>query len=82
MYWSNDNPYVILKKDINLPGVTVWAAIFCMALIEPIVFESIVKQDNYLHMLQTEFWPRVENQNDVYFEQNGAPPHYGIRVRE
>ena len=82
VYWSNDNPHVILEKDNNLPGLTVWAAISCMGLIGPIFFESTVNQDNYLHMLQTEFWPRVENQNDIYFQQDGAPPHYGTRVRE
>ena len=32
VYWSNNNPHVILEKDINLSGVTVWAAISCMGL--------------------------------------------------
>ena len=71
-----------MEKDFNLPGITVWAAISCMGLIGPIFFESSMNQDNYLRMLRTEFWPRVENQNDIYFQQDGAPPHYGIRVRE
>ena len=53
IYWSNDNPHVILEKDINLLGETVWAAISCMGLIGSIFFESTVNQDNYLHMLQT-----------------------------
>ena len=81
VYWSNNNPHVILEKDINLPGVTVWTAISCIGLIGSILFESTMKQVNHLHMLQTKFWPRVENQNNIYFQQNGAPPHYGIRVK-
>jgi hypothetical protein len=27
VYWSDVNPNVILEKDVNLPGVTFWAAI-------------------------------------------------------
>ena len=38
VYWSNENPHIILEKDANSPGVTVWAAISCMGLIRPIFF--------------------------------------------
>jgi hypothetical protein len=27
VYWSDANPNVISERDVNLPGVTVWAAI-------------------------------------------------------
>ena len=26
-YWSHENAHVVLEKEVNLPGVTVWAAI-------------------------------------------------------
>ena len=46
VYWSNENPHAILEKDINLPGVTAWAAISCMGVIGPIFFESKYFQDS------------------------------------
>ena len=79
MYWSDVNPHVILEKDVNLPGVTVWAAISSMEIIGPIFFDGTVNQDNYLHMLQTEFWPRIENQNNIYFQHDGAPPPLWVK---
>jgi hypothetical protein len=74
------NPDVILEKDVNLPGVTVWAAISVTGIIGPVFFDGTFDQNNYLHVLQTEFWPRVELEVGVYFQQDGAPPHYAFCV--
>ncbi|XP_054449778.1 uncharacterized protein LOC129087027 [Pteronotus mesoamericanus] len=82
VYWNEVNPHVILEKDINLPGVTVWAAISVMGIIGPVFFDGPVNQNNYLHVLQTELWPRVEHDFGVYFQQDGTPPHYALCVRE
>lgn len=62
------NSHSILEKDVSLPRVMVWATISFMG---PIFFDGTVNQDNYLYMLQTKFWPRVRNQNDIYFQQHG-----------
>jgi hypothetical protein len=82
VYWSDVNPNVILEKDVNLPGATVWAAISVTSIIGPVFFDDTVNQNNYLHVLQTEFWPRVEHEVGVYFQQDGESPHYALCVRE
>lgn len=82
VYWSNQNPHIIIGKEVNLPGVTVWAAISSIGLIGPIFFDGTVNANNYLQMLQTQFWPRVRQQHNCYFQQDGAPPHYGLVVRQ
>lgn len=41
-----------------------------------------VKQDHYLYMLQPECWLWVKNQNDIYFQRDGAPPYNGLRIQE
>ena len=33
-------------------------------------------------MLQTFFWPRVLQDQDCYFQHDGAPPHYGCYVSQ
>ena len=33
-------------------------------------------------MLQTYFFPQVQQQEDIYFQQDGAPAHYAHCVRE
>jgi hypothetical protein len=73
---------MFLEKDVNVPGVTVWAAISVTGIIRPVFFDGTVNQNNYLHVLQTEFWPRVEHKFEVYFQQDGAPPHYALCVSE
>jgi hypothetical protein len=80
VYWSDVNPNVILEKDVNLTGVTVWATISVTGIIGPVFFDGTLNQNNYLHVLQTEFWPRVELEVVVYFQQDGAPPHYALCV--
>ncbi len=80
VYWAAENPRVSVEKEVNLPGVTVWAAISSSGIIGPFFFEGTVNGRNYLDMLQTFFWPKVQDQ-DCYFQQDGAPPHYAREVR-
>ena len=81
-YWSHENPHVIMEKEVNLPGVTVWAAISCNGIIGPFFFDEPVTGERYLNMLQTSFFPQVQQQRDIRFQQDGAPPHYVHCVRE
>ena len=81
VYWAANNPRVTVEKEVNLPGVTVWAAISPFGIIGPFFFEGSVTAEIYLDMLQTFFWPRVQDQ-DCYFQHDGAPPHYGRYVRQ
>jgi len=42
VYWRDVNPLVILEKYINVPGLTVLAAIPFLGIIGPIFFEGSV----------------------------------------
>ena len=81
-YWSHDNPHVVLEKEVNLPGVTVWAAMSSNGIIGPFFFDSSVTGELYLDMLKTFFFPQVQHERDIRFQQDGAPPHYAYCVRE
>lgn len=84
VYWADSNPHEILEKAVNLPGITVWGAISSDGLIGPFFFENTVTGASYLEMLQDKLWPVISQRPDidtVHFQQDGAPPHYSLIVR-
>jgi hypothetical protein len=44
------------------------------------------ERDEYLHLLQEAVWPKIQEISDgmdeFWFQQDGAPPHYDLRVWE
>jgi len=86
IYWSEENPHQILQKDVNLPGVTAWAAISSRGLIGPFFFDGTVNGENYLELLRIQAIPEIRrlyphDRELPYFQQDGAPAHYASRVR-
>lgn len=85
VYWSDTNPHYVIEQELNAPGVTVWRGIWSHGVVGPYFFESTVTSDNYLQMLRNSIIPVVEehqNFETMIWQQDGAPPHYGQRVRE
>uniref|UniRef100_A0A914PQU3 DUF4817 domain-containing protein n=1 Tax=Panagrolaimus davidi TaxID=227884 RepID=A0A914PQU3_9BILA len=84
-YWSTENPHWHRSQALYPPRVTVWAAIGSSGIIGPYFFEGNVNGDNYLHMLRNFYLPQVQNRpgfaNQV-FQQDGAPPHWRLTVRD
>ena len=49
---------------------------------DPSFHESIVTATNYLDMLEVYAIPQLDDlQLDIFFQQDGAPPHWGLKVR-
>ena len=83
-YWAVDNPHVTVEHHLNLPGITVWCGLSAFGLVAPFFFDDTVKGTNYLNLLQEYAIPRIQEmfRNDEwYFQQDGAPPHYHRDVR-
>ena len=84
MYWANENPNIAEEKTVNLPGVAVWCDLSSRGLIRLYIFEETVTGQTYLQMLELMI-PRLndifENENEVYLQQDGAPPHFHVNVR-
>ena len=86
IFWSADNPHLIMEEEVNATGVTVWAGVWSQGLIGPFFFTESVNGDRYLDMLEENFWPVVaeaaENEDEpIFFQHDGAPPHYRLTVR-
>ncbi|GFS52141.1 DUF4817 domain-containing protein [Nephila pilipes] len=84
VYWCEENPHITIEKAVNLPGVNVWCGLSSRGLIGPFRFEGTVTGINYLTMLADSIFPAIRalyDNDDFYFQQDGAPPHYHRDVR-
>ena len=84
-YWSNENPHWFRSKALHPPRVTVWAALGSSGIVGPYFFEGNVNGVNYLDMLQNFYFPNVQQRPGFeyqVFQQDGAPPHWTLNVRD
>ena len=86
-YWCDTNPHWMDDSNIqNSPRVMVWAAIWRNRLIGPFFFDENVTKDSYLSMLKNFLEPflnelPLHERQQLWFQQDGAPPHFGLNVR-
>jgi hypothetical protein len=87
VYWSDSNPHEVIQEELNVPGLTVWAGIWSGGIVGPYFFYGTVSGGSYPEMLHevvlTELYncPLYDN-TEIIWQQDGAPPHYSLRVRE
>lgn len=97
-YWSNENPHIFTEGHTQYPEkLNVWAGILGDQVIGPLFIQGNLNGAVYLDMLENAINPliteAVENQRDadgnlqldeeqLYFQQDGAPPHYVLPVRQ
>jgi hypothetical protein len=85
IYWADTNPHVTITQEMNLPGVMVWCGMWSNGIIGPFFFDTNVNAHSYLNLLQEKFWPEIEQRDTaqhLYFQHDGAPPHYAMIVRQ
>lgn len=92
-YWSEENPHWVQTVHTQTPQkVNVWAGLVNSRLIGPYFFHDNLTAEQYLHLLQTSILPdliqafpdpsNAQRLNPrIFFQQDGAPPHYGLQVR-
>ena len=84
--WDYENPHEFQQEPLHSEKVNVWCAMSSRWIIGPYFFEeATINGENYLKMLKEYFRPilgRKHIQNKVYFQQDGAPVHYAVEVRE
>ena len=83
--WSDSRPLEGIEVPLHDQKVLVWCAISANSVFGPYFFEESVNKDNYLHMLQNYFSPkllRTAAYQNYYFQQDGATPHTANIVQE
>jgi len=84
VYWSDTNPHFTITSQLNQPGITVWAGISSDGIVGPQFFDGTVTGERYLDKLKNFIIPALRQRpdfNNLYFQQDGAPPHYATVVR-
>ena len=87
-YWSNDNPHWKRDNHTQYPQkVNVWTGTFNSKPVGPFFIEGNLTAQVYLVMLREQIVTAIRdiadgNMDEIYFQQDGAPPHYGINVRQ
>ena len=76
VYWSHENPHLVLEKQNKQPGVTVWGAISTRGVIGPVFFDGTVNGENYLKCLETFFCQHFKPETillNFTFSRTGHP---------
>lgn len=93
-YWAAENPHWMRELHTQRPQKTnVWAGIIRDRIVGPFFFDDTINGARYLHFLQHELMPVIchlfpnplnPNLTDerLWFQQDGAPPHYAAIVRQ
>lgn len=72
-------------KAVKTEQVMVWTGILDDKVIGPYFFPANVNQETYLDMLGNYLMPELHSMgidpSDVWFQQDGAPPHFSCIVR-
>lgn len=93
-YWAEHNPHWMQQARTQHPQkVNVWAGILKNRILGPFFFDGNLNGDIYLDFLQLELVPALVElypdpntpdspSNEIWFQQDGAPPHYSRPVRD
>lgn len=87
-YWSDENPHWMVEKHTQHPQkLNVWAGIFGSQVVGPFFIEGNLNAVQYLAMLRNQIIPALQNIagdnfGTLWFQQDGAPPHFGLDVRQ
>lgn len=82
--WGSENSHDYRELERDSPKVNVWCAVSHTEVIGPFFFaETSINSVTYLDMLDLYAVPQMQqHQPDVIFQQDGAPPHWGVIVRD
>lgn len=93
-FWSQENPHWMLEHHTqHHQKINVWAGIIGRNIIGPFFINESLNSERYLVLLQNEIIPALYNlfpnenhperlADRVWFQQDGAPAHFGLVVRQ
>ena len=73
-----------IRSQLNQPGITVWGALSREGVLGTVFFDGAVDGNNYLNILHDVVVPQLRtraNFSELYFQKDGATPHYALLVR-
>lgn len=83
-YWSQENLHLYNATRTQYPeSVNVWAGLVGDRIVGPFFIDGTLTSEKYLRLLREYIFPAINNLNipEPWFQQDGAPPHYGLNIR-
>ena len=84
-HWADKNPHIFNPcRNQGSQSVMVWLGLYDERLVGPYFFEGTVSGQSYLQLLRDRVVPdlRAAGTFPTWFQQDGAPPHYAVIVRQ
>ncbi|XP_025267674.1 uncharacterized protein LOC112639065 [Camponotus floridanus] len=86
-FWSDENPHWMIEAHTQHPEkLNVWTGLLAERVIGPFFIDGNLTAEKYRTMLERDIVPAIQrvgdNFNEIWFQQDGAPAHYGRGVRE
>lgn len=85
-YWSDTNPHWMAETHTQRPEkLNVWAGICRGRIIGPFFLPPILNGESYLNLLVHSVGPSLDaiaGEDPIWFQHDGAPPHFARAVRE
>ena len=84
-HWARENPHVFIPcRHQGAQSVMVWLGLYDQRLVGPYFFQGTVSGESYLELLRERVVPdlRAAGTFPIWFQQDGASPHYSRIVRE
>lgn len=85
-YWADHNPHVMRERSFQYEfRINVWAALINDQIIGPHFLPNIMNGAAFVNFLNNDLVPLLHEANvdlaQIYFQQDGAPPHYYREAR-
>lgn len=88
-YWSDNNPRWMMEAHTQHPQkVNVWAGIVGDCIVGPFILDDNLTGEAYCDLLANRIIPNIRQKfgqelyNNLWFQQDWAPPHYYLRARQ
>jgi len=81
--WGTQNPHAFIEHERDSMKVNVWCGVMTDRVVGPFFFnENTITGVVYLDMLEQFAIPQLEDVPNIIFQQDGAPPHWSLDVRQ
>lgn len=86
-FWSDENPHWMRESHTQRPEkINVWAGIVDTHIVGPFIINGTLDGNSYRLLLINSILPALrdllgQNFNRLWFQQDGAPPHYAAQAR-
>lgn len=86
--WADENPHALLESRHQARfSLNIWMGILGGRFLGPVVLPNRLRGADYLNFLQNTMVDLfddipVDQRQQMWFQHDGAPPHYSIAVRE